>query len=418
MARLARTTGHHRVAGALSALLGFAACTADGDEITAGDIELRERYLIQGAVFGPDGATGYLAVVDDLSADGSVSLETAFELGGMASAAIGDDGRVYVGRAEEPVLRRYRVDELGGFELDGEISFANLGVTSTGGGLDPIHLLGADKAYFIDEMSLQVIVFNPDTMTITGRFSLDGLAEGDLSVRFGLIEADPGELVFSAVYQRNDNTAEVLGRMAIVDTASDTVSYAEQSACGQLAWSARDVDGNIYFASHPIQAALFAGGVAGNPAGEPCMVRKLVGADDYDSDYYVALNDLTGRPTGAVIQGPGSKAYLLAFDDDATPVTPQNAANLVIEPGWEYFSVTLGDEAATVEPVAGAPIGSGYGLSFVVEVGDDRDGTPFVATVTEDLSSSTLFDVSGDEGFAERLTLPGLPFGVMRLPDR
>lgn len=102
--------------------LGLAACGDDpgaSDDDGAGDADgaddadgdgdaASERYLIQGSLFNTDGVLSYVAIVDDLEAGTRVRLDELFELSGSAAVAVRDDGTIYVGQSESPVLQRYR----------------------------------------------------------------------------------------------------------------------------------------------------------------------------------------------------------------------------------------------------------------------------------------------------------------------
>ena len=59
----------------------------------------------------------------------------------------------------------------------------------------------------------------------------------------------------SARYFRLDGSAELLSTAVVIDSTDDSVRYAEDTRCGNLAWSTRADNGDVYFASHPSQAA-------------------------------------------------------------------------------------------------------------------------------------------------------------------
>lgn len=373
-------------------------------------------YLVVGSSFTPDGRSTYAAVVDDIGADGSISLEEALEIPGVPSVAVPQRGGVFfVGSAEEPTVERYRVTTEGSIEADGRFSVAGLGLIAGRGSVrDAFQFISDTRAYLIDDDTLQVVIFNPQDMTTTGSFSLDGLAEDGTITQLNFVERDGNRLLVSTNHVRSDGTFAVLGKLAIIDTITDAVTYASQNRCGHLAWSAQDTAGNTYFASHPFQAAAEAGGIAGTPAAKPCMIRLLAGQDGFDPDYFVDLNALTGRPTGAVIQGTEDRAYVLAFDNQMFPITAENAEAAISLPGWAYFQIKLGDETANVTEVTSIAPGAGFGFSFTTEVGLDRTVTPFVISVAQDFSAGTFYEIA-ETGFVEALTAPGSPGAAFRI---
>ncbi|MEO0604882.1 MAG: AMP-binding protein [Myxococcota bacterium] len=328
-------------------------------------------YLVTGGVFTNDGLTGYGALVDEVTPSTTIDLETALTLPSGAVLAAPDvrDGTFFIGLAEEPVIQRYRVDDDGEPVLEEELSFANQGLQTAAGGRNPIQLVSETEAYLVDATSLQVIGFDPSTMTLSQEepLSLEGLTEPDLSLGANFIDRDGSRLVMSTRYFREDGSAALLGKVAIIDTAAGEVTVDEETACANLATSVRDDDGNIYFASHSSQAARFSGGFAGDPAGEPCMVRMLAGANGFDDGYYVSLEDLTGVPAGFAIQGADNGAYLLGFDDVANPVTADNVARFTQLGVWEYYRVELTDSPSAM-PVASFGTTSAYGIAFQTEL--------------------------------------------------
>lgn len=371
-------------------------------------------YAICGFTFTPEGPSGYLVVVPDLDASTSVDLASALEVpGGLSCAAPGNSNLVYVGRAESPVIERYAVADDGTLTLEDMVSFAGLGLTATTNGRNPMQLLSATRAYYIDGDTLQVIVWNPTDMVIDGSFDIDGLARTDLGIGSNFVMEDGDRLVMSARYFRPDGSAELLATAVIIDTTDDSVTYAEDMRCGNLAWSAKAANGDMYFASHPSQAARVRTGQAGTPVSQPCLLRILAGENDFDSTFYVELNPLTGdQPTGALLQGDGNTSYLLAYDETEVPITMMNMDQLTRLPAWRYYQVDLSGDVSSATEVAGVPAGAGYGLGFVLQ--DAANTVPFVISVAGDLSAGTFFDLSGGT-FDEAITAPGFPGVAFRV---
>ncbi|MEN0061212.1 MAG: hypothetical protein AAGA48_03625 [Myxococcota bacterium] len=374
-------------------------------------------YLAVGGVFSPDGLTGYAAVIDEVAPNTQVDLDAALALASGATIAVpeGAEGVFYIGLADSPVIQRYELGDDNVPVVAGELSLAGLGLQAANGGRNPIQLFSETEAYLVDGSSLQVIGFDPTAMILQGDpISIGDLAEPELGLGVNFIHRDGTRLILSTRYFRDDGSAEILGKVAIIDTATGDVIVDSETQCANLATSVEDASGNLYFASHSSQAARYSGGFAGEPAGEPCMVRMLQGADGFDDDFYVSLETLTGRPAGFAIQGSGDTAYLLTFDEAANPVTKDNVDRFTSRGVWEYYQVELGD-APVATAVPGVGTTAAYGLAFRTEVGADRVATPYVAAVAADLASSTFYDVSDPQDFVEAMTVPGFGFGVFRV---
>ncbi len=376
-------------------------------------------FAVFGAVFSAEGSSAYVTLVDSLGPEVTLTgddLGDALTFAGTPTIGIdpGQPSTFFVGLTEEPTVQRWRVTEDEEFMLDGEVSFMREGLASAAAGRNPLIFISPTKAYYVDGNSLLVIVWNPTEMTVTGTFSFDGIAEADLLARTNFINRDGDRLIISARHFREDMSAEILGTVAIIDTTDDSVTYDRQTRCGNLAWSSQNTAGDIYFASHPAQAASRVAGTAGDPAGEPCIVRMLSGSDGFDPDYLVDLEELTGAPSGALIQGPGDTAFVLRYNEEIFPLTMESALRGTVLPAWEYYRVEMGNEAATLEPVVGVDPGAAFGLSFIAEVGVPPEPRPFVVSVAGDLASGRFLDASGTE-FVAGITLPGFPGAAFRV---
>jgi len=417
---------------ALVLLLVAAGCgddsaTRDDDTGTAtdntgtgdGDGEPTAQFLVNHALFTPDGSTTFLSLVDSLSAGTEVDTSESIELPGyvIVSAPPDRSGTFYIGLSDRPLLQRYEVGLDGTVAVTGEVSFAGLGLTSASSLIDPIHYVSPTKAYFVDNATLQVIVWNPQAMEIVGSFELDGLFEDTYVPVMYFLNEDAGRLVVSSGYQRPDMTFDPMGRVAIIDTANDSVVYGEQTRCGFLSWTTQDTDGNTYFISHSGQAITRAAGVSGDPTFEPCMVRLESGATDFDDSYYVDLTTLTGRPAGALVPGAGDTAYTLVYQEDAPPITPDNYNDAFGAPFWEYYSFTLGDEENTIAKVPDVPAGAPYAVGFEVDVGTATAPlpTPFATSVSADFSSTVVYDITDPTVWTPEISAPGFVYSIKRI---
>lgn len=369
-------------------------------------------WVVGGWLSTPDSWTGYLTVVDDLSADGSVDPSKAVEFAGDMNYTSPGNGQVYVGLGEQPVIQRWVLDDNDGLELDEQLSLANYGlIDALGGGRNVMQFLSEDRAYFIDGQNLQVVVWDPNAMEPIDLFSIDGLDEPGHTMATNYVHRDGDRLVMTARYWRPDDTAAELVKAVIIDTDDDSVSYIEDHRCGSIAFQATDSNGHLYLASHPAHVTALAAGVAGDPPAESCLLRIQAGADEFDADYYVDLNELSDGYTGGIMQGSGDNAYVLTYAGE-TP-TLDNYVRLARGGNWEIHSIVLGNEQATYERVPELELFSGYGLAFRTRV--DGEDVPFIIAVEGDLSAGAYYDVSDPTDFKAALKFQGFPGHAVRV---
>jgi hypothetical protein len=367
--------------------------TDEGIYVVGGYLTIQEKYI------------GYLAVTDDLSAEGAIDLDKVVEFPDDMSFASPGNGVIYVGNGSAPVIERWFLNGANELVKDGEVGLAQYGIASGLGIKDPLHFIAADRAYFIDGKTQQVVIWNPETLKTIDTFALDGFPEGDLFMGLNFVHKDGDRLLLSARYWRPDDTAALLTRVAIIDTTDDSVTYVDDTRCGNIAFQAHDRDNNLYLASHPAQTAVIAAGLAGDPVAESCIIRINSGQNEFDQDYYVSLDDLVGGSAGGIMQGAGDEAFILKHAGPA--LTIDNAGSAAKRSEWEIHRLTLGSEEATLEQVPDIELQSAYALAFTTRVAGKN--TPYVITVKGDFSEGTYFDVSQPGEFRQALAVPGFP---------
>ncbi|HKY39776.1 MAG TPA: hypothetical protein VJN18_27750 [Polyangiaceae bacterium] len=381
------------VAGAAGAGGGEPLPTDEGIYVVGGYLTIQEKYV------------GYLAVTDDISAAGAIDLEKVVEFPDDMSFASPGNGVIYVGNGSAPVIERWVLNEANELVKDSEVGLAQYGIASGLGIKDPLHFIADDRAYFIDGKTQQVVIWNPETMKTIDSFTLDGFPEGDFFTGLNFVHEDGDRLLLSARYWRPDDTAALLTRVAIIDTTGDSVTYVDDTRCGNVAFQAHDSENNLYLASHPAQTAVIAAGLAGDPVAESCIIRINSGENELDQDYYVGLDDLVGGSAGGIMQGAGDEAFILKHAGPA--LTVANAGSAAKRSEWELHRLTLGSEEATLEKVPDIELQSAYGLAFTTRVAGKN--TPYVITVKGDFSEGSYFDVSQPGELTQALTVPGFP---------
>lgn len=378
----------------------------DDSSQSEADASAERLFLVAGYLTTADEWVGYLAVVDDLSADGKVDLANAVEFPDDMSFGSPGPGQVYVGLGGSPVIQRWVLDEDNRLALDDELTLANYGVTSALGIKNPFHFIDDRKAYFFDDDTLQVIEWDPQTMEPDEAISIEGLASEDLWEGTNFVHRDGDRLLLTARYWRADDSAALLTKVAILDTNTHEVAYATDKRCGNVSFSAEDSEGNMYFASHTYQVGALAVGAAGDPPAASCIIRILAGESKFDPDYYVDLSELSGGHAGAIVQGPGDDAFVLVYNGPT--LTLDTYASAQRGPYWEYYALRLGDEADTFRKVTNVEAGAGYALAFTLE-SESGESVPYIISVDGDFSEGTYYKVTDADSFEQGLTLPGFP---------
>ncbi|MEM9454512.1 MAG: hypothetical protein AAGF11_10060 [Myxococcota bacterium] len=379
--------------------------TADGSG-SAG--QASERWIVGTWISTDEEYLGYLSVVGDISAGGSIDLGQAVEFAGDMVYASPGDGVVYVGLEDQPTIQRWTTDGAN-LVMDGEVSLANFGVTRTlGRGRNVIQFVDDDLAYYFDEENWQVVKFNPQDMTTIGSFSIDGLYDENEGASLNFIHKEGTRFISTAAYwSLVDETGTPLVRAVIVDSADESVTYAEDTRCGVIGFDAVDAAGNLYFATHPGQSVSLASGSAGDNPAASCMLRINAGESQFDPDYFVDLATLSGGVAGGLHPGIGDQAYVMHFTGDIGGITIDTERDTLRSEQWALYSVELGNEAATYTPVEIDALFTAYADSFTTVV--DGAEASYLVGVSADFSSGRYFDISDPGAVVEALSFPGFP---------
>jgi hypothetical protein len=372
-----------------------------------------ELWIVGGWISTADEYTGYLTVVGDLSSAGSIDLSRAVEFGGdMVYASPG--GRVvFVGREDSPVIERWGLNADNALEKQDQVSLANYGVTKTlGGGRNVIQFAEERRAYYFDNENLQVIVFDPVSMTTERSFSIEGLAVEGQEHAMNFIHRDGDRFIVTARYWHlEESTTTSLVRAAIVDSSDESVEYVEDTRCGDIAFNVTDEAGHLYLGSHPGHAVYMAAGLDGDSPPPQCLLRIKRGESRFDPDYFVNLSELSGGVVGGLLQGPGNRAYVFRYDGD--PVNEENWRESLRGDQWAVYGLELGDEASTFGPVEGLDSFTAYGDSFTTIVSGVRK--PFLIAVEADFSGGNYYDMARPSDVERALAFPGFPGRAYRV---
>lgn len=359
--------------------------------------------------FLPDSSTSGLLTLDDPALPGLVTLDEAIELAGTA-AIFGSEraGYLVVGNSDGPTLTRYDLGAGNTLIPGPSLSIGGFGLTSgfRRPGLVPI--LSNDKAYFLDDSSLQGIVWNPADMTVTSSFSLEEAEPvAERSLEFGENAVLRGELLYvPANYRTGDDGEAGTALVVIIDTRTDRLlKVVEDDRCGNTLHAVLHDDGSIYVATGTIGASFHAIGFPENYP-EPCLLRIPPGETEFDPEFHRSLVELAGgRPAGRLIRGRGGYFYVSVLLEEELEQPIGSTDNIFAEweaTAWRLFRFRLdGDEPAT--PMGELPLSGGGGRVLFA------DGIEYVQQVQDNGARTTLYVPQDDGTFSKGVELPGIP---------
>ncbi|MEM1416888.1 MAG: hypothetical protein AAGH15_18465, partial [Myxococcota bacterium] len=307
-----------------------------------------DGFIVCGVTISPAGLTGFAVLSPSLDAGTEVDLADSLEFGGIVSCA--NLGRtLYVTGGEAAEVRRFQIgDGEPPFTEDGAVSFAGEGVGAGGS----IVVVSDTKAYYVDETTLSVVIWNPTTLLIEGSLSLEGLEapEGE-GVGINGVQQRAGRVVVIAGYGSAVTGNEQRIRVALIDPETDAVTVDETTTCGGSFTSADGGDGFIYLGAGVRPAVSFRLGLPGTYA--PCLVRVDAATGEFDDAFLRELNALTGvDPTGVVSPGPRPGTMLLTGYDESIEAIPDDAADFEVQQAESWRTYLLedlgGDAPATL----------------------------------------------------------------------
>ena len=335
----------------------------------------------------PEISLNYLHILPDWPSDGVLDYDAALELGEFVDVqAVG--GALYAYRPSNFEVERLLVDADLNVTSSGRLSFANYGVDA----YSETIWVSPERAFLVDELSGQMVLWNPSRMEIIGATSIDpALLERDGMPAVLQRGMCVGERCVTAINWRDWSTDRYhsAAALAIFDGASDEpeLTVVEDPRCAPSSSLApfRDEAGNLYVIGD--------GGLGFDRLASPnktalpqCVLRLPAGATEFDPDFFVDLNAVTGSP-GFYTAHPMADRRLLVNTwspavDVATVADP-------VDPGWywsypPYFEYAIVDlEGAASIPVPDLPRAA-VQFSTTLRVDDEN----YVQLYQEDGSTS------------------------------
>ncbi|MEM6559575.1 MAG: hypothetical protein AAF605_07300 [Myxococcota bacterium] len=374
------------------------ACGDSGGSGSTGDGPILDSWLyVQTTIEGPDGRSSFLQLLPDLDID-RLDTSNAVELAGNARV-FSDGRRIFTGSAEEPVIQEWLVRDNGRLDPGTRVSFAEFGLAFVPFG----HNFVSDtKAYLFDGPGARALAWNPRTIELSGTVPLPGIRKEPI-----LPEIDPGVLrgnELFAVVQHNDfGTGAIFEglQVVVVDTETDqVVSVTEDTRCvGSFAGIQLAEDGTVYVLGDNYLVWTW----VGDDFSPTCVLRILPGETEFDPEFLLDLEEITGEPSSGFFYAGDGIAYTQAMDEDATAVDPrsqpQSFLNEAMATWWEIDLNDL-DRSRPLEGLglASPRSGSGYrvdGRIFIQRSEEAFFGNTDLVEVNADGTASPTFDYSG-----------------------
>ena len=369
-------------------------------------------YAISASVFSDEGSTSYVALLPSLDAGVEIDYSRVLDVGSASSLFGPEKGSFFaVGLDEAPTVTKYEVTADERFVERETIDFSGYGLTYMWRDPGLVPFLSEDKGYVLDNRELQVVIWDPAAMQITGSFSLADVEDPDYPLtRF---EQDPtfrgDDLLVLVTHSTEDDEGAPYTSLMTIDTVNDRVtSIVREERCGGLWESVKDSKGDIYFSSGTWDAAqnrVFGSAVET----APCMVRVKAGESGFDPDYFVSSASIGGYPAGGLVSGGGDTAYITVLDETALPPIDEEDFDAVWGGEvWQWWRFELGSSAPAT-PITSLPLANGGGGELSVE------GRSYVRNATADFARTTLLDMGAEGEPIEGLTLRGYPYGIVRV---
>ena len=324
-------------------------------------------YALVSQVLGDDSSfASYLALTDSLD-EGALSLDDAIEIPGRA-LGVGpyEAGAIYVSQGS--TISRYLLD---GDALDTKdvksVSFENYGIANIGEYAGQFQFVASDKAYFFDGSNAQLVVWDPDAMTLQRQIELDELVLEDSVLVFSPAPVRQADRVITFAGFRSSDNATIRSKAAVVvvDTKSDQTTVVTDDRCGYTLSGAEGPDGMIYLATEAYGSAVYR--VNEDNAPPPCMLRFSLETMEFDPGFELNLPDLfDGKAAATLVGGPDGKTFLGVLDETAYGTIDETtvARALASAAAWQWTHVTLGDSPVAEQPAGPHTLGSVLALSL------------------------------------------------------
>jgi hypothetical protein len=277
---------------ALAAMLA-AGCGSDTNEPSADSTGTQPAILVSVIVDDPDGRNIYVGAVPDVP-EGELDYSDFLELGNVDISTYG--GWVFAWEREAAALTRYGVrEDFSLFETGEKLSF----LSYSGGGEfagGELAFISATRAYTLSSELDVVVIWNPTTMEITGTIPMQYPDVPEGFVAFAHHPAVVGDKVIWQIIATNDETEELhhSAMLAVASTTTDEpVRYVTDDRCAGANGGHMDEHGDYYVRADGYWGRYAAYGERRSEV-QTCVLRLRAGESEFDPDYMVPMESLTG----------------------------------------------------------------------------------------------------------------------------
>lgn len=364
-------------------------------------------YAVNISVYGSDfsESTQYVGFTETLE-EGAIALSDAVELPGEGQLwGAPGAGEYYFTSFASVTLTKYRLVDDGRVEEVGRIGLTGAGVTMLYG--EALVFDRPEKAFLFELNSAQILEVDLMAMEIVGRTNVPELIDPDQPTYLSVPLRRRGNKVIGSTYATDliSDKVSAISKIFSLDLETGELEVVD-APCGGLVHSVEAPNGDLYFASDPWVASMYAVGPTRSTA--PCMVRVPAGLLEPDTEV-VHLSELAGgRPTGGIIPGSEGRAYVRVLDTDAAAIGADTTGSELFSLSvWETLELDLADPSTT-RATDRAPV-AGWIAFF------EGDGLVYENDSAANYSETTLLRITGDGTLHRGLRTPGIPRNILRL---
>lgn len=368
-------------------LTGVLVACSDSDSSSGGTGTSASKFVLGSVVIDADGnRKTYVQAIDNLDS-GPYRNAGALEIAGNGVLlAVGDN--VFTGLAEQPTWVKYAVNLDGSFRELGRLSFLNYGMTYMDFGNV---VVDAETVVSVLSGPKVAVIWNPQTLAITGEIDLKFLQKEGYEVETWTITAHDGRVYIPARYA--DWTGGKIGpgvSLTIVDPKAKTViATATDDRCnsgGRIVFD-RDGYGYVVGDGRNYSDKMFAR-AAGTTALPNCLLRIAPGQTSFEKDYFFTIPSLTGgresiSEIDTAAQGSGIAFMKVFYEEKLAPEIKPVDFTFWSEPVHKAWRIELG-ATPTMREVEGAPF-AGIGFTPVAFDGKFYSGDTLDKGATSDV---------------------------------
>lgn len=390
------------------------ACSDDTDSGApsgkdAGAEGTAQQYMLGSNVSGAESEMSYFTLLDSLTRKDPVRYDSSVEQLGVVRLYGGEGHGYFVLGIEESLeLVRYEVGEDGELTKGKSFSVQQEGVSAM---VDPsqVQFVSETEAYFIDSSQLQVIVWNPQEMSITKVLDLGALlkdgAVTTTSVR-SVVRGD--DLILAAGWQDEDAAGVHDGiSLVTIDLETKEVEIEPQDdRCRDPGAIELTADGSVYIFSNYSNVY---GKLVSGRGGADCVLRVKPNESKFDPDYLGSIADaVDGAPSVGIVLRDKDTLWALVLDQEEARFGKDTTfGDFFGEVVWRWVSLDFPElKTATSDPDRAL---TGYNSNYF-----RVDGHLYVSESNDDFTQTTLLDISKEKP-VKGLSFPGAAGNLIRV---